>query len=179
MESKNLFLRETIFEDCRYFADWEVTPEVTRFFTIDEERSYQDVVTEFVRYGMDPSKMQFTIVSKIGDIPIGKIYLSRINRNEDSLDITRIYIADKDQRGKGYGEEALRMILEYAFINLHMERVTLDHFTGNKIAADFYQKVGFQYEGIMRNAGKKNGKYVDLHLMSMLRAEYYDKIHAK
>ncbi|MDD4377895.1 MAG: GNAT family protein [Eubacteriales bacterium] len=179
MESKNLILRETVFDDCKHFAKWEILPEVTKFFTMDEERTYEDVVTEYVRYGLDPSKMQFTIVFKENSIPIGKIYLSRINYKEDSLDITRIYIADNDFRGKGYGEEALRMILEFSFINLHMERVTLDHFSGNKIASELYQKVGFQYEGVMRNAGKKNGKYVDLHLMSMLRAEYYDKVHAK
>ena len=45
----------------------------------------------------------------------------------------------------------------------------------NKIAAKLYLKVGFSYEGIMRNAGKKDGKYVDLHLMSMLRDEYFAK----
>ncbi|HKM28223.1 MAG TPA: GNAT family protein [Anaerovoracaceae bacterium] len=179
MESKNLLLRETIFEDCKYFAEWEKLPEVTEFFTIDEDRDYEEIVTEYVTYKADPTKMQFTISLKPGDDPIGKIYVSRINRKEDSLDITRIYIADKNNRGKGYGEEALRMMLEYAFINLHMERVTLDHFTGNKAASDLYQKLGFQYEGIMRNGGKKNGKYVDLHLMSMLRSEYYDKLHAK
>ncbi|MGN0658723.1 MAG: GNAT family N-acetyltransferase [Emergencia sp.] len=177
MESKNLIVRETVFDDCEYFARWEVLPEVTEFFTMDEGRDYEQVVTEFVRYSLDPTKMQFTITLKPEDKPIGKIYLSRINRVEDSLDITRIYIADPDNRGKGYGEEALRLILEYAFINLHMERVTIDHFEKNKTAASLYEKIGFRNEGLMRNAGKKNGKYVNLQLKSMLRAEYYDKIH--
>ncbi len=177
MESKNLIIRETVFDDCRYFAEWENLPEVTEFFTMDEGRSYEQVVTEFVRYNLDPTKMQFTITLKPEDKPIGKVYLSRINRAEDSMDITRVYIASPDNRGKGYGEETLRLILEYAFINLHMERVTIDHFEGNKIAAALYEKIGFTNEGLMRHAGKKNGKYVNLQLKSMLRAEYYDKLH--
>lgn len=177
MESRNLIIRETVFDDCRYFAEWEQLPEVTEFFTMDEGRSYEQIVTEFVRYNLDPAKMQFTITLKPEDKPIGKIYLSRIDTHEDSLDITRVYIADLDHRGHGYGEEALRLILEYAFINLHMERVTIDHFEGNKIAAALYEKIGFKNEGLMRNAGKKNGKYVNLQLKSMLRAEYYDKLH--
>lgn len=177
MESKNLIVRETVFDDCRYFAEWEVRPEVTQFFTMDEDRDYEQIVTEFVRYNLDPTKLQFTITLKPEDKPIGKIYLSRINRADDSLDITRIYIADVENRGRGLGEEALRLILEYAFINLHMERVTIDHFEKNKIAASLYEKVGFTNEGLMRNAGKKNGKYVNLQLKSMLRAEYYDKLH--
>lgn len=177
MESKNLIIRETIFDDCRFFAEWENLPHVTEFFTMDEGRTYEEVVTEFVRYNLDPSKLQFTITLKPEDVPIGKIYISRLDTHDDSLDITRVYIADQKHRGKGYGEEALRLILEYAFINLHMERVTIDHFEGNKIAAALYEKIGFKNEGLLRNAGKKNGKYVNLQLKSMLRAEYYDKCH--
>lgn len=177
MESKNLIIRETVFDDCKYFAEWEVLPEVTEFFTIDEGRDYEQVVTEFVRYNLDPTKLQFTITLKPEDKPIGKIFISRVNRVEDSLDITRIYIADPALRGKGYGEEALRLILQYAFINLHMERVTIDHFEKNRVAAALYDKIGFTNEGLMRNAGKKNGKYINLQLKSMLRAEYYDKLH--
>lgn len=177
MESKNLIIRETVFDDCKYFAEWEILPEVTEFFTMDEDRDYEQIVTEFVRYNLDPTKLQFTITLKPEDRPIGKIYISRINRAEDSMDITRIYIADPQLRGKGYGEEALRMVLQYAFINLHMERVTIDHFEKNKAAAALYDKIGFKNEGLMRNAGKKNGRYVNLQLKSMLRAEYYDKLH--
>ena len=177
MESKNIFLRETNFEDCKYFAEWECRPEVTEFFTINEGRNYEDIVTEYVRYNLDPTKKQFTITLKPEDKPIGRIYLSRINRHEDSLDITRIYIADVDNRNKGYGEEALRLVLEYAFIDLHMERVTIDHFKKNKAAAYLYDKIGFKNEGLLRNAGKKDGKYVNLQLKSMLRAEYYNKLH--
>lgn len=177
MESKNIFLRETNFEDCKYFAEWECRPEVTEFFTMNEGRNYEDIVTEYVRYNLDPTKKQFTITLKPEDKPIGRIYLSRINRHEDSLDITRIYIADVDNRNKGYGEEALRLVLEYAFIDLHMERVTIDHFEKNKAAAYLYDKIGFKNEGLLRNAGKKDGKYVNLQLKSMLRAEYYNKLH--
>lgn len=177
MESKNLIIRPTVFDDCVLFAEWENQPHVTEFFTMDEGRTYEQIVTEFVRYNLDPSKLQFTITLKPEDAPIGKIYISRIDRHEDSMDITRIYIADPAHRGKGYGEEALRLILEYAFINLHMERVTIDHFEGNRIAAGLYEKIGFKNEGLLRHAGKKNGKYVNLQLKSMLRAEYYDKCH--
>ncbi|MCQ2551071.1 MAG: GNAT family N-acetyltransferase [Clostridia bacterium] len=173
MESRNLIIRETTFDDCKYFANWEVNPDVTEFFTMDDDRNYEEIVTEFIKDSQDETKLCFTITLKPDMEPIGRVVISGINSHYDSLDITRIYIADPDNRNKGYGEEALRMVLEYAFIQLHMERVTLDHFTGNKPAANLYEKIGFKYEGVMRNAGKKNGKYVDLHLMSMLRSEYW------
>ena len=63
--------------------------------------------------------------------------------------------------------------LKLAFEEMCRERVTLDHFAENEIASKLYLKTGFHYEGVMRHGGKKDGMYVDLHLMSMLREEYF------
>ena len=175
VEMKRIFLRESTFDDCEYFAKWEQMETVTEFFTIDKGRDYREVVTEFIDRQKDEDKIQLTVCSKEDDKPIGRIYISNIDNHYDSLDITRIYIADKAIRGTGLGEEALRAALKLAFEDLNRERVTLDHFTGNKIASNLYLKVGFQYEGVMRHGGKKDGKYIDLHLMSMLRDEYFAK----
>ncbi len=98
-----------------------------------------------------------------------------MDRSTDSLDITRIYIGEEEFLGKGLGEEAMRLLLDYCYIQLHTERVTLDHLPLNTKAGDLYKRLGFKYEGIMRNSGKKNGRYLDLHLMSMLRSEYFEK----
>lgn len=174
MESTNLIIRESIFHDCLFFAEWEKKPYVMESFTISQGRNYEEITKEFVIRSLDKDKKQFTIVLREEDRPIGRIYLSRIDPLIDSLDITRIYIGEEDYLGKGYGEEAMRLLLEYCFIHLHMERVTLDHLSSNYRAAALYQKLGFQYEGVMRHSGKKDGKYVDLHLMSMLRSEYYE-----
>ena len=172
-ESSRLYLRESTFDDCRYFAEWETKPAVTEFFTINAGRDYEEVVREFLGREGDETQVQFTVCLKADDRPVGRIYISRIDEHYDSLDITRIYIADPAMRGKGLGEEALRLALAYAFEDRGCERVTLDYFTGNRIASTLYQKVGFQNEGNMRHGGKKNGEYVDLHLMSMLRNEYF------
>ncbi len=172
IEMKQIYLRESTFDDCRFFAEWETQPAVTRFFTINDGRDYEEVVTEFVHRQEDDDKLQLTVCMKEDDRPIGRIYISNIDDHYDSLDITRIYIADPAIRGRGLGEEALRAALKLAFDEMNCERVTLDHFTDNKIAAQLYQKVGFQYEGVMRHGGKKDGQYVDLHLMSILRSEY-------
>ena len=67
----------------------------------------------------------------------------------------------------------MKEVLEYCFTFLHMERVTLDYFTGNKRAAALYESLGFKNEGIARNAAKKYGRYYDLHLMSILRSEFF------
>ncbi len=173
LEGKQVYLRDSSFDDCTLFAKWERNQAVSKFLTIDEEnRTYEQVVTEFVGRLGDKTQAQFTVCLRENDKPIGRVYISRIDDHYDSMDLTRIYIGETDCRGKGYGEEAIRLVLDYGFKKLNCQRITLDHFTGNEVAAGLYKKVGFQYEGIMRSCGKKNGKYVDFNLMSILRDEY-------
>lgn len=93
------------------------------------------IIREFSERQRDDTKRQFTICLKETGEAIGRIYVSDINHHYDSLDVTRIYIAGKENRGKGYGEEALLLILRWAFEEMKAERVTLDHFEDNVIAA--------------------------------------------
>ena len=177
MESKKIILRPAGFSVCKQFAKWETKFAVTEFFSINCDRDYEEVVVEFVERMADKTKLQFTICDKQENL-LGRIYISNLSKEYDSLDITRIYIGDPNERGKGYGKEALKLMLDYCFINLHMERVSLDYFEGNKVASALYESMGFKHEGLARNACKKDGKYYDLNLMSILRSEYYGKFHS-
>lgn len=173
METRNFLIRETEFDDYEYFARWESDPEVTRYLTFDESRSYEEVVTEALYNKFSNDKMDFTIVDRERSVPVGRIYITRVDRHSDSLDITKFYIGEKELWGKGVGREIMKELLEYCFTFLHMERVTLDYYTGNKRAYTLYESLGFKKEGVARNATKKDGKYYDLHLMSMLRSEFF------
>ncbi len=174
MESRNLIIRESVFEDCKYFAKWETSPEVSRYFNINDQQGYGDVVKKFILDNEDNTAMQFTIVTKTDNTPVGRILVTGINREEDSLDITRIYIADIANRNQKYGTEALSAFLEYAFINLHMERVTVDYIMDNDAAEHLFRNQRFQKEGVARSGCKRNGKYYNLQLMSLLRAEFFE-----
>jgi len=173
METRNFLIRETEFSDYEYFARWENDPEVIRYLSFDEDRSYEEVVTEGFANRADDTKQDFTIVDRESGNPVGRAYLSRIDTHADSLDITKFYIGEKSVWGKGCGREVMDELLRYCFTFLHMERVTLDYYTGNKRAAALYESLGFKKEGVARNATKKDGRYYDLHLMSLLRSEYF------
>lgn len=173
METKNFVIREARFEDYEYFAKWEVMPGVVKYLSFDENRTYEDVVTEALYNKKDDSKLDFTIVERATEKPVGRINISRLDRHSDSLDITKLYIGEESLWGKGVGREVMLELLAYCFTFLHMERVTLDYYTGNKRASSLYESLGFKNEGVARNATKKDGKYYDLHLMSMLRAEFF------
>lgn len=173
METQKFLIRETEFSDYEYFAKWENDPEVTKYLTFDENRSYEEVVTEALYNKFSPDKMDYTIVDRERNVPVGRIYISRVDRHSDSLDITKFYIGEKELWGKGAAREIMKELLEYCFTFLHMERVTLDYYTGNKRAYTLYESLGFKKEGVARNATKKDGQYYDLHLMSILRSEFF------
>lgn len=174
METQNFIIRDAEFRDYEYYAKWENDPVVTKYLSFDEGRTYEDVVTECLYNKFNDEKMDFTIEERDTGRPVGRILISRIDRCSDSLDITKFYIGEPSLWGKGLGREIMEEVLEYCFTFLHMERVTLDYYTGNKRAYTLYEDLGFKKEGVARNATKKDGKYYDLHLMSMLRAEFFE-----
>lgn len=175
LETNDLIIRPTEWEDLEEFCQWEQKPEVTKFFSIRDGQTMEDVVRKYIADDMDPKAQQFTILLKEGagstaTRKIGRIVLADI---EDGwkAEIWRIYIADLNLRGRGFGKQAMEAMLGYCFDILGLQRVYLDHYTGNP-AAGLYLSLGFKYEGVLRQNCRKNGILYDVHLMSMLRDEY-------
>lgn len=193
LETNDLIIRPSEWDDLEDFCRWEKLPEVTEFFSIRDGQTMEDVVRKFVADEEDPKAQQFTILLKedgfqdaedsveaaedsdvnlqyAGTRKIGRIVLADI---EDGWkgEIWRIYIGDKTLRGKGYGKQAMEAMMGYCFDVLGLERLCLDHYTGNP-AAGLYLSLGFKYEGVLRKNCRKNGVLYDVHLMSMLREEY-------
>lgn len=175
LESAHVSVKPSVFKDCEAFFKWEASTDVKDTLSIDDDQSYEDVVREYVRVDDSSDEMLFTVFSKETGEPIGKMFVDKYDQDNDSINICQFYIAETENRGKGYASEAIDAFLEYVFIELHLERVTIDYYTGNKAALNLYSKLGFLREGIARNGTKKNGKYYDLNIMSMLRTDFFKK----
>lgn len=178
-EMKRLEMRPSTAEDCKVFAKWEVTPRVREFFSMDSGRGYDRILEEFHEHSKDPSKRQFTLYDTIEERPIGRIYITRLDEEDEVMDLTRIYVGEDGDVGKGYGEEAMWLVMKFCFEEMGFHRLTLDHFTGNNIGANLYKKLGFKYEGVAREAVKRDTEYFDLHLMSLLSYEYEEELAKK
>lgn len=178
IETERLVIRPSRWDDTDTFYEWELLPEVTKFFSIRDNQSREDVVRKYVADSDDPKARQFTICLKAGTpgIPeaggrmIGRIVLADIE-DEWKAEIWRIYIADTALRGRGLGKEAMLAMMKYCFEELNLKRLYLDHYTGNP-ASFLYQSLGFKYEGVLRDNCRKNGRLYDVYLMSMLASEY-------
>jgi RimJ/RimL family protein N-acetyltransferase len=83
-----------------------------------------------------------------------------------------IGIYKRDDWGKGYGSDAMRIALRYAFTELNLHRVSLTVFEYNPRAIRSYEKCGFQIEGRRRGALLKDGKRWDMIYMGILFDEW-------
>jgi RimJ/RimL family protein N-acetyltransferase len=83
-----------------------------------------------------------------------------------------IMIGEKSQWGKGYGYEATLLMLQYAFNHLNLNKVFLYAIETNARGIRVYEKAGFIHEGRLRQDIHKNGRYLDVFAMSVLREEW-------
>ncbi len=83
-----------------------------------------------------------------------------------------IAIGDPNYWGQGYGTDATRVILRYAFLELNLHRIELNVYSINTRAIKSYEKVGFTLEGTKRQAAFRDGQYFDIYIMGILRDEW-------
>ena len=105
---------------------------------------------------------------------IGNCAIQDIN-NKNRACSCGITIGETDYQNKGYGTEAMEMLLEYGFNTLNMNRIELSVYEFNTRAFKTYQKVGFVEEGRKRQARYHNGKYQDEIIMAILREDWENK----
>ena len=86
-----------------------------------------------------------------------------------------IGVGDREFWGRGYGTDAMNVILCYAFQELNLRRVSLDTFEYNPRAVRSYEKAGFIHEGAARDFLHREGQRWDLIFMGVLREEWQAK----
>lgn len=77
-------------------------------------------------------------------------------------------------RDSGFGTEATQLIVDYVFDEIDtppVNRLQLEVFVFNPRALAVYERVGFKREGIMRQALRWDGEFVDAVLMSIIRSD--------
>lgn len=112
----------------------------------------------------------FAIVERSGRL-IGSVRLWRISPRNRSAMLT-VFIGDKTRWGRGYGTDALRVVLRQAFGPMGLHRVELHVFDYNARAIRSYEKAGFVREGARREALSRDGRYHDILVMGVLREEF-------
>ncbi len=123
----------------------------------------------------DDRNVVLGIVLKEDDQLIGRTGLYDISIPHRHAELG-IFIGNKDCWSKGYGTEAIELMLNHGFDQFNLHRIYLTVFDFNARAIRAYEKAGFKRECVLRDHGYRNGKYWDDYLMGILKSEWREKI---
>jgi len=114
--------------------------------------------------------------SSADDEPVGHASLTTSKygptATERARSVELAYYLDPDQHGQGYGSEAAELLVQYAFEDWNMRRVFARAGDFNDASQGLLESLGFQREGVRRQAAYYRGDYHDMVLYGLLREEW-------
>ena len=156
--------------DAEKFAEWLNDQEVVDYL----QNSAYVVTMDSQRKSIEQTsnEHQYAIVDLESNKLIGKTALLDVDHISQRAKID-IFIGDKDYWNKGYGREALNLLLDYAFRILNLNNVMMSTYSFNNRAISCFGKVGFKHAGLLRNAIKRNLEYHNIVFMDILPEDFY------
>lgn len=173
LRGRRTFLRAVERTDVPALVPWFNDHATSRFLTTrapmsvaQEERWFEGTLE---RQG---TSAWFFLICRLGDdTPIGTIGLFDVDQTNGSAGIG-ISLGDPTNTGQGLGTDALETLLDFGFGRLRLERLWLDVYDFNERAIRSYEKAGLVREGVARHGAYREGRFVDVVAMSILRDEW-------
>jgi RimJ/RimL family protein N-acetyltransferase len=164
-------------EDIPRFVGWLNDPEVREglllhlpISTADEEHWFE----EMLKRPQYEHPMTIQVPDEGNWRAIGNVGYHNFDWRCRSAEVG-IFIGDKTCWNQGYGTEAMRVLLRHGFNTLNLNRIALEVYETNPRAVRAYEKAGFVHEGRKRQGMYKEGRYIDILQMSVLRSEWQEQ----
>ena len=166
----NIYLSPITIEDLEQYTEWLNDLFITTRLgnasdniTINREK---EILEALIKDGHN-----YAIVEKETDILIGNISLFNINNIHRIAEIG-LFIGTSEMRGKGFGPEAMKLLIEYGFKILNLNNIMLNVKEFNENAMKAYEKIGFKEFGRRTECYFTNGKYYDVIHMEILSRNF-------
>ena len=157
------------------FSLWYQDTGWVRFLDTDPSRLFSEKKwKEWLEKDLDketPDEVFFAICTLEKDVLIGFIGLFELFKHHGDT-LVAIALGERKFWGKGYGTDAMQIMLRYAFNELNLRKAGLIVFEYNTRAIRSYEKVGFINEGCVRKVMQRDGKRWDFQYMGILREEW-------
>jgi RimJ/RimL family protein N-acetyltransferase len=144
----------------------------TQPMTLEQERTWYE------RAAADEARFSFTIYERASGKPIDNCSLFDVHILHRRAEVG-IMIGEPAMRGRGFGAEAMRLLLDYGFTVLGLHSVTLSVYAYNHAARRSYEKAGFREAGRRRESRWFNGRYWDEITMDILETEFESPVLRK
>ncbi len=171
LQSEHISLRPLEKADAPLLLTWFNDPEIRALTGETLPTSSSGLEAYLQRLETDTSRVWFGVVERSNERLIGETGLLRMFPAWRNTDLS-IILGDKSSWRKGYGREVMLLMLDFAFGALNFHRVAIGVVGSNTRALRFYEKIGFQREGIQRDGYFINHAYQDFIMMSILEDEF-------
>lgn len=161
VESENLMIRNATKEEIHWIMTLEQNEENKNYVF---QGTYDDHLKEI----QEIHTYLCIIEEKNKHKKIG-YFIGEYDPSNNIFEFRRFVI---DVKGKGYGTETTKALMNYAFNILKINRFWLDVFTYNTTGIHIYEKLGLQRDGIVREGYKDGDTYKSYYLYSILKDEY-------
>jgi RimJ/RimL family protein N-acetyltransferase len=168
---ENIYLSPVNPDDAEIYTKWLNDPEVTDWLGGTERILSLPAERKFLEKTADEGGYIFAIVRLEDDALLGSCGIRDIIHTNRRATVG-IFIGEAENRSRGYGTEALKLLLGYGFNTLNLHNIMLGVHADNARAIHCYKKIGFREYGRRRECIFKNGGYVDSLYMDILENEY-------
>lgn len=166
LRSGEVLLRPLSYKDTEFLLLARNDPEMSSEFFSDSP-IYDFEHDQWLR---TKAKDNIELIIEYQNQSVGQVRITDIDfRNQKAQ--FGIFVIKQFQK-KGIATTASRLLINYVFENLPINKIYLELFDYNKAAEKLYEKLGFFKEGIFREEVYKNGKFRNVIRMSILKSEW-------
>jgi RimJ/RimL family protein N-acetyltransferase len=166
-----VYLRPLDLADAPILTRWLNDPEVTKYLLMYRPLTLFAEEAHLRKISESEHDIVLCIMARDPEQFIGVTGLHQLDVRNRHVQFG-IVVGEKSAWDKGYGTEATRLMVRYAFETLNLNRVSLRVYEYNERAVRVYEKVGFRVEGRLRQETFRDGRYWDTSLMAVLREEW-------
>lgn len=162
-EGERLRLRVATMDDLDYIMAAENRPGNVEFIVPESREVHRD--------GLDSESTVHLIVERRDtNERVGFLMVSNLDNPDHEVEWRKVIIEDK---GHGYGKEAMRLLMAWSFEDRKFHRGWLDCKDFNERALHVYESVGLKREGLFRETLYVHDHYESLVVLAILDREYF------
>lgn len=157
------------------YVSWLNDPQINKYLETRWNEQTMQSVSDFVKSKLEKDdEPLFAICTIEEDIHIGNIKLGPINPYHKNADVS-LFIGEKKYWGKGFAKEAIKLITDYGFKILNLNKLKAGAYAENLGSINAFKKCGYIQEGLLRKQAICNGGLMDIVLVGITSEDYWNK----
>ncbi len=171
---EKIYLRPFDMDDIQGdYIQWINDHEITRFLDSPFPRTKEDLENYVRGILKDPHYVFFAVIEQKTNKHVGNAKIGPIDWIHRRTNFGRML--SRECWGKGYGSEVIKLMIQYSFEQLNLNRIIEHNVIDNLAAIKSNEKAGLDVEGTIKEYVYAHGKYCDVVIVGLTRSRYEEK----